>query len=417
MAVRQLGDWSPLDLAEDPIHADPELVEDARKRYQKIATTIGDAVAKLKKITETSSESLKGKYVEGLRDSANKVKENLEKAKVRYDDVAREIKIYQPELDRALDETKAALEDARNAKTAQNTAAAMPDGQAGPDGNVPPEEQEKDRAKRRATEDADNRLTAAKNRLRAAMDALDVAGKRFGDAVNCNNYDDGLTDKVSWTVTAVLKKIGEILSYCALVLGILAFFIPGVAMFVAGAIVAVAALAIDISLMVLGEGDVTALVMSAIGLAGVVVAGVGVFRELAKAAKAMKPGRIENYRLDFLDSSGRPTSLPGQQPTGAPGVVVTTQTTGATKVGLGGALRLDFQKIVEFWRLARDMPDQARRPWAKMIFGIDLAPKIADALHIPKAAGGIAVALGLFAGGAALAGVGYGIYDLSKDDD
>ena len=65
MSIRNLGDWSPLDLDQDPVYTDVERIEEARKRYQKIAVTIDDAITRLGKIVDAGSDSLAGQYVEG----------------------------------------------------------------------------------------------------------------------------------------------------------------------------------------------------------------------------------------------------------------------------------------------------------------------------------------------------------------
>ncbi|MFI1995897.1 WXG100 family type VII secretion target [Actinoplanes sp. NPDC020271] len=247
--------------------ADPAEIDTVQKRYQHISDTIDDTVAKLRKIIDAGSDALVGEWVEPLKKDATSIHDSLSKAAVRYHDVATEIDRYQPDLQHAIDEVTAAENEQDDGTAAVKSAAAMPDPQKGPDGTVSPEEQQKAADKERAQDEAQSRVTAAKNRLEAALDALDVAGKRFGDAVNCKNYDDGLTDSLKDKIMAVLKKISDIFAVVALVLTALAFLIPGVnglamAAFVVGAVLLIS----DIALLAGGEGSALSVALDAVGL-------------------------------------------------------------------------------------------------------------------------------------------------------
>lgn len=74
MSIRNLGDWSALGLDSDPVYADPDAVAEAQTHYQNVATTIG------------------------LRKSAGDLHDKLQKAGVRYHDVADQIKTYETPL-------------------------------------------------------------------------------------------------------------------------------------------------------------------------------------------------------------------------------------------------------------------------------------------------------------------------------
>ena len=188
--------------------------------------TIDDAVAKLQKIVDAGEEGLRGEWVGPLlKKDAESLKGDLGKAAVRYRDVATEIRKYEPELQHAITEVAAATAAEDDGNASLTRANAMPDPQKGPDGVIPPEEEQKAAEKR--AQEAASQTTAAKNRLVNALNDLDVAGKRLGDAVNCKNYDDGLTDKINWRVMAIFKKISEIFGIIAMVLTALAFLIPG----------------------------------------------------------------------------------------------------------------------------------------------------------------------------------------------
>jgi hypothetical protein len=353
MSVRNL-DWSPLDRDSDPIHTDLDVVSGAQTRYQHIADTIDDAVTKLQRIVETNSDSLAGQYVEGLKSEAGSVKDSLTKAAVRYHDVAEEIKKYQPDLEQGLHETAAALTDAEEARNDRTKAHALPDPQKKQDGTVTPEEQQKGTDKDKATGAADAKLAAAKTRLSNAMDALNVAGKRFGDAVNAKKYHDGLTDSWKDKLDAVMAKISQIFAIIGMILGALAILIPGVnALVIAGVVAGAITLVANIVLYADGKGSVVDVILGAVGLG---LAGFGAALSLvgkgmssaAKAAAALgsrprplpappgggiqmvpmrPPGGVPNFSRPFGagNPAGRPVPNfsrpfgPGNAPVVAPG--------------------------------------------------------------------------------------------------
>jgi hypothetical protein len=315
MTVRKLGDWSPLDLDSDPVHADPDMVSAAQKRYQHIAETIDDATAKLQKIVDTNSDSLAGQYVEGLKSEAGSLKDRLSKAAVRYHDVAGEIGKYKPDLDRGLSETSGALDDAEAADTAQIKARSMPDPQKSQDGTVSPDEQQKGTDKNKATADADSKMAAAKTRLNNALDALNVAGKRFGDAVNCKKYDDGLSDSYKDKLDAVMAKISQIFAIIGMVLAVLAILIPGVDVLVfAGVVASAIALTADIVLYADGKGSVLDVVLGALGLG---LAGLGAIASVAAKGLANSAKTLGN-----LAGRPRPVTLNPPQLHWGPGAPI-----------------------------------------------------------------------------------------------
>ncbi|MCX4751305.1 hypothetical protein OG455_38385 [Kitasatospora sp. NBC_01287] len=296
MSIRHL-DWSPLDLESDPVHADPDVVDAAQKRYALIASTIDDATAKLRQIVDSNSDSLAGQYVEGLKSGASSLNDRLSKAAVRYHDVANEINKYEPDLDQGLSETAGALTDAEAAKSAQTKANGMPDPQKSSDGTTTPQEQQKGTDKTKAQSDANAGMAAAKTRLNNALDALNVAGKRFGDAVSARRYDDGLTDSYKDKLDAVMAKISQIFAIIGMILGALAILIPGVdVLVIAGVVAGAVTLIANIVLYHDGKGSVVDVILGAIGLGmaglGAVVSLVGKgMSSIAKtAALAERPG-------------------------------------------------------------------------------------------------------------------------------
>ena len=247
--------------------ADPAEIDAAQKRYEHISMTIDDAVAKLQKIVDAGDEGLRGQWVEPLKEDAESLKESQTKASVRYRDVATEAKKYEPDLQHAIDEVNAAERDEADGTASLGRANALPDPQKGADGTTPPEEEQKGADKQRAQDEANSQITAAKNRLTGALDALGVAGKRFGDAVNCKNYDDGLTDKINWRVMAIFKEISKVFGIIAMILTALAILIPGVGwLALAGVVAGAITLIADSVLLAGGDGSVLAVVLGAVGL-------------------------------------------------------------------------------------------------------------------------------------------------------
>lgn len=308
MSIRNLGSWDALDLDSDPVHADPEKVASAQQRYQNIAATIDDAVSRLQKVMDDNSEGLVGQYIEGLRKTATKVHDELQKAGVRYHDVADQIKIYEQPLQDGLDETAGALNDANAAVGEQKTANGMPDPQKGSDGTISADEQQKGADKTKAQNQANDALAAAKNRLNTALDNLNTAGKRLGDAVNGNNYHDGLTDTWKDRMDEVLGWISKILGYIGMALGAIALLIPGLDVVVlAGVVVGAAALITNSILYADGKGSVLDVVFGAVGL-GLGFIGVGaaqIAKGLATDAKSLagltqRPGAPQ---LGFTDTA------------------------------------------------------------------------------------------------------------------
>jgi uncharacterized protein YukE len=247
--------------------ADPAEIEASQKRYQLISDTIDDAVSKLQKIVDAGENSLRGKWVDAVKDDAKSLKESLDKAAVRYHDVASEIKKYEPDLQLAITDVNAAERAEGGATASLDRANLMPDPQKDPDGNIPPEEQQKGEDKRKAQENANTQITVAKNRLTSALDALGVAGKRLGDAVNCKNYDDGLTDKINWRIMNIFKEISKIFGIIAMILTALAILIPGVGwLALAGVVAGAVTLIADSVLLAGGDGSVLAVVLGALGI-------------------------------------------------------------------------------------------------------------------------------------------------------
>ncbi|GAA1625628.1 hypothetical protein [Actinoplanes couchii] len=266
--------------------SDPARIAEAHKKYKHISDTIEDTVSQLSKIVSAGEEGLKGSWAEKIKEDAESIKESLQKAGTRYHDAATEIGIYQPELERAFTDVGAAESAEADANASLSRANGLPDPQKGADGTIPPEEEQKGIDKKRLQDEASGDVTTAKNKLNAALDALSVAGKRLGDAVNCKNYDDGLTDKIGWQIMKFFKWLSKIFGYIALAFAFLAVLFPGVGwIVVAGVVAGAVTLIADSVLLAGGDGSVLSVVLGAVGLG---LAGLG-------AAVAKFGSKIASY--------------------------------------------------------------------------------------------------------------------------
>ena len=292
MSIRNLGSWEPLGLDSDPVYADPDAVSDAQSRYQHIADTINDAVSKLQQIVDTNSESLAGQYVQALQKNAQTILDDLTKVGVRYSDVATQIKNYETPLGAALTDTATALTEAEAAAQAQNAAQALPNPQPASGQTLTDDQQQQQKTRTNAVNSASDDLSAAKTRLNNAMDALDKAGKTFGDAVNSNNYHDGLTDTWKDKVDAFFAEVSKIFGAIGMALAGLALLIPGLdAIVLASVIVGVVTLVANSVLLANGQGSVLDVVFGAVGLG---LAGAGaVFSQVLKGAATVARAEAE----------------------------------------------------------------------------------------------------------------------------
>ena len=289
----QHSDWLVVGFTDDPLEgANLDRVEEARRRYTGVAQTIESAVARLEKLT-ASEDQLRGEYADALREGAEKVHEQLAKAAVRYADVAREVAVYQPELTDARAETNAGLAEGQAAADALRAAQALPDGEPDDEGVLDDAALAADADKANRVGTAEQALAAAKKRVRTAFDGLQVAGRRLGDAVTARNYDDGLTDSGWDKALAVLKRISKALAIIGMVLAVLCFIFPGVAVLVAlSVVVAVSALVVGSILYAKGEEGLPDLIFAVLGVAllGVGTIATIVGRNIGNAARAARTG-------------------------------------------------------------------------------------------------------------------------------
>jgi hypothetical protein len=269
MSARNELPWDLLDQDGDPVPGDPERVSAAQSRYANIAKTIHETADRLRKVA--AADGLKGQYADKMQDKAKDVVTDLTKASGRYDAVADAVKVYQPALQTARDETAAAVHDAQDAQTSQTKAAAMPD----PSANRAPDaapltqaDQDAIQARKTASSSADAALAAAKKRLQTAVDALNAAGRALEQAVTANRFKgDHLTDTLLDKFNAILKVIVKVLQWIGIALAAIAVIFPGVAAFAVLALaVAAVTLVVDITLAAQGEASWIDVAFAAVGV-------------------------------------------------------------------------------------------------------------------------------------------------------
>lgn len=247
--------------------ADRERVAVAATRYAEIADTLRSAVGRLEKVVAAGSEGMVGQSVDAIREDAQGARDKLAKAAVRYEDAAREIAIYLPELDAVTEEVRRAEAEAEEARSSAAAAAGLPQGVPDDEGVLSDEERAKDEERLARTTQAQDAAAGARARLEGALGRLDAAGRRLGDNVNAQRYDDGLSDTVKDKFLAALNIIAKVLTAIGMVLALLCIVFPGVAALVLAAVgVAVASLVATSILYAEGKEGLVDLVLAIVGV-------------------------------------------------------------------------------------------------------------------------------------------------------
>ncbi|MBD7920239.1 hypothetical protein H9657_18355 [Cellulomonas sp. Sa3CUA2] len=293
--------------------ADTERLRKAAARYREIATTLRSAVDRLQKVVEVGSEGMAGKSVDAIREDAEHARQKLEKATVRYEDVTREVDLYLPELDDAIEKVGRAQTDAATARSALAAAAGLPDGVPDDGGVLSPDEEAKNAKKLVSTNQAEVDATAARHRLESALDDLERAGRRLGDNVNAKRYGDGLSDSTKDKILAVFAVISKVLSWIGIALAVLCILLPGVALLLAAAaVVAVAGLVVAATLYANGKEGLVDLIFAVLGVgllgAGAVVSLAG--RSMSAGARTTAQGIKRTWTTRITDWSRTGGSRP-----------------------------------------------------------------------------------------------------------
>src|SRR5215470_15645402 len=110
------ADWTPLGLSADPVPGDPEQVSHEAAHLSRMATTLTDQIAALRKIADGGADAvLVGQYAEKIRLSASDLAGQLGKVVGRYHKVSSALSQWVPDQEQAqldLDAAKAKLANA-----------------------------------------------------------------------------------------------------------------------------------------------------------------------------------------------------------------------------------------------------------------------------------------------------------------
>ncbi|MEV6318057.1 WXG100 family type VII secretion target, partial [Streptomyces sp. NPDC051776] len=110
-------DWHVLDLEEDPVPGDPERVKSLARRLHDFADDVGDALRQIKGMAgDDALLKWAGKSADAFTAEFEDVPKNLRKLKKSYDLAGDALAAYWPDLDKAQDDSRRALEKGREAR-------------------------------------------------------------------------------------------------------------------------------------------------------------------------------------------------------------------------------------------------------------------------------------------------------------
>lgn len=307
-------DWSPVDRSTDPIPGNPDVVEAAGKHYVEVAEAIELAARRLRELAH--HDAMRSKAVDKIRDKADDVAHDIEKAHTRYAAVGKALRDYsgpmrmaQERADSALSDAATAESDLKSARTRQGSAAdnlcqARREDLNAAVGAPPADHSHLEAAARRADDDvttAESKLKWCRDEVDAAVEDRDCAARTARNLISpvlkSNGLDDGWRDDVSKFVATLAKWAGAIAAACG-VLALLVGWIPIIGQALAAVLGAIALVAGIISLIANaflasnGYGDWSAVVLDAIG-----VASFGIGRAVLKGSQAAYKGATAAARL------------------------------------------------------------------------------------------------------------------------
>ncbi|MPZ66622.1 MAG: hypothetical protein GEU83_14295 [Pseudonocardiaceae bacterium] len=226
-------DWAPL-AGSDPVPGDPDRVADLGRHYRKVAATISDAAAKLRRIA-ANYHDMDSDAVDAVRDNAQKVADDITRAHERYDGVGQALAGYAPHLRDAQSESAAALRQAKDAEAAQASASQKAEAaQARVDTATQGVDTTADQGDQRralgAAEAAGDALTAARRRLDAAIETRGRAAQRamggINEVKNSGDLNDSWWDNWGAKVVKVIVTIADAVAVVAGILALISLFIP-----------------------------------------------------------------------------------------------------------------------------------------------------------------------------------------------
>ncbi|MGP3922441.1 RHS repeat-associated core domain-containing protein [Streptomyces sp. 8N616] len=269
-------DWHVLDLESDPVPGDPERVKGLARRLHDFADDVGDALRQIKGMAEDDALlRWAGKSADAFTSEFEDVPKNLRKLKKSYDVAGDALAAYWPELEKAQDDSRRALEKGREARRDLSTANTRLESandwvdrankkakeyeDSGKKKDVPPPDEKEVRAATRNATHAKDTQQSAQTAVDSAQSALDAAKKMAADAKKLREdaatkakkkleeaSDAGIQNRSWWeeAIDWVSDNWDTIVAICKVVVaivGIIAMIIGGP---ILGAIVLIAALVV-----------------------------------------------------------------------------------------------------------------------------------------------------------------------------
>lgn len=234
-------DWAPL-AGSDPVPGDPDRVEELGRHYRKVAATINEAAAKLRRIAG-GYDDMESDAVDAVRSNVQQVADDITRAHKRYDGVGQALAGYAPHLRDAQFESVAALRQAKDAEATQANAhqtaeAAQARIDGAPDGADTTADQGDHRRALGAAEAAGGALAAARRRLDAAIETRDRAAQRaiggVDEVKNSGDLNDNAWDNWGAKVVKVIVTVADAVAVAAGVLALVSLLIPGIGPLLAG---------------------------------------------------------------------------------------------------------------------------------------------------------------------------------------
>ncbi|MEU6079273.1 RHS repeat-associated core domain-containing protein [Streptomyces sp. NPDC047108] len=340
-------DWHVLDLEEDPVPGDPERVKSLARRLHDFADDVGDALRQIKGMAgDDALLKWAGKSADAFTAEFEDVPKNLRKLKKSYDLAGDALAAYWPDLDKAQDDSRRALEKGREARrnlSSANTRLDTANGwvdraskkakeyeDSGKKKDVPPPDEKDVRAATRNATNAKDEQRDAQTAVDNAQNALDAAKKMAADAKKLREdaatkakkkleeaSDAGIENRSWWEegIDWVSDNWDTIVAVCKVVVaivGIIAMIIGGP---ILAAIVVVAALVVladTINKYMKGQAGLLDVAFAALdcipGMKGLTTLG-GLAKGLKGMAKGLRGGGLKALRkgLDNVIGKSKPT--------------------------------------------------------------------------------------------------------------
>jgi hypothetical protein len=270
------ADWTPLGLSADPVPGDPERVSQEAAHLSRMATTLTDQIAALRKIAAGGADSvLVGQYAEKIRLSAADLAGQLGKVVGRYQKVSSALSQWVPDLEQAQARSATALTEAEGPYRTLQIKPGFP-----ASGTLTPAQQQEKQHYDRSQQREQSGLDAAKAMLAKAVSFRDERASHWAAVVN-SAIDDGVKDSFwdgvagAWDdfagfigrYTWLIKDICTVLEIAATVLAYIALCATGIGWLLAAAFLIMGvALAGRFLLAATGQGSWLEVAMDAFAL-------------------------------------------------------------------------------------------------------------------------------------------------------